>query len=151
LRLETEPGTHSGLGLDLYTHATSPIRRYLDLVIQRQLSHFLTGKPPVYDREKLEEIRMSVEPALKNLARVRINRMRYWTLKFLRQHVGKSFPALVLDVLNTKYRIVLTDVLLVREIKRKESVSLSPGQATTVRVTKSDPWEDLLELELAHG
>jgi exoribonuclease-2 len=37
--LNTEPKRHSGLGLDYYVTATSPIRKYFDLVTQRQLLH----------------------------------------------------------------------------------------------------------------
>nr|WP_246495364.1 ribonuclease R family protein [Ameyamaea chiangmaiensis] len=41
------PGRHAGLGLKVYTHATSPIRRYADLVVQRALFHVLAGLAPV--------------------------------------------------------------------------------------------------------
>ena len=46
LHISTVPAKHSGLGVDLYTQATSPIRRYLDLVIQRQLQCFPSGERP---------------------------------------------------------------------------------------------------------
>jgi hypothetical protein len=36
---------HTGLGLDVYTHASSPLRRYADLVNQRWLRHSLFGTP----------------------------------------------------------------------------------------------------------
>jgi len=37
-RLSLTPGTHSGLGLSAYTQASSPIRRYADLITQRQFT-----------------------------------------------------------------------------------------------------------------
>lgn len=39
------PGPHAGLGLDQYVQATSPLRRYLDLVVHQQLRAFLRGEP----------------------------------------------------------------------------------------------------------
>ncbi len=43
-------GGHAGLGLDCYTHASSPLRRYADLVNQRWLTHaVLGGAAPVSD------------------------------------------------------------------------------------------------------
>ncbi|MCP4666239.1 MAG: RNB domain-containing ribonuclease, partial [Deltaproteobacteria bacterium] len=48
LHIDTAAGPHSGLGLDAYTHATSPIRRYADLVSQRQVRSFLVGAGAVY-------------------------------------------------------------------------------------------------------
>ncbi len=151
LYIDTAPSSHSGLGLDVYTQATSPIRRYLDLVVQRQISSFLMGKGPIYNEEKLEEIRTSVGPIVKALAMVKRNRIRYWTLKFFGQHLGEGYKAIVLDELKNKYRIVLEDFLLLAELKRQNGVILAPGQEILVEVKKSDPWEDLLELAYADG
>jgi exoribonuclease-2 len=140
------PNPHSGLGVDLYTQATSPIRRYLDLVVQRQLTSFLQ-KTPVYDEENLEEIRVAVEPLVKSLGRIQRNRLRYWTLKYLGMNRGKTFKALVLDELKNKYRIVLTDFLMVTDFKRQDGIIFSKGQEILVSVKKADPWDDMITLE----
>jgi exoribonuclease-2 len=52
LHIDTDPSPHTGLGLDVYTHVSSPIRRYLDLVVQRQIKGFLMGMGPTYDEDK---------------------------------------------------------------------------------------------------
>jgi exoribonuclease-2 len=145
--IDSAPSPHCGLGLDVYTQATSPIRRYLDLVVQRQISSFLMGKGPIYNEESLGKIRTSVEPVMKDLAMVKRNRIRYWTLKFLGERLRERYRAIVLDELKNKYRIVLKDFLLLAEVKRQDGVILSPGQEILVEVKKSYPWEDLLELE----
>ena len=46
--MDLTPSPHWGLGLPCYTFATSPIRRYLDLVIHRQLLAVVSGHPPIY-------------------------------------------------------------------------------------------------------
>ena len=147
LQIKTSPAPHTGLGLDIYTHATSPIRRYLDLVSQRQIMSFFRGTKPIYDEKELEEIRLFIEPAIKDLARVKRNRQRYWILKYLCQHRGEKFKAQVLNELKTKYRIVLKDFLLLAEIKQQTGMIFSPGQEILVEVQKADPWDDLLRLE----
>lgn len=151
LQIDTSPGPHSGIGLDLYTHVTSPLRRYLDLVIQRQIGSFIAGEKPVYSGKELEEIRVFVEPAIRNLELASRNRQRYWVLKFLSQHEGESYRAVVLDELKTKYRIVLSDFFLVTEIKRRNGKILAPGQEILVEVKKADPWDDELKLSYAVG
>ncbi|MBW2093518.1 MAG: RNB domain-containing ribonuclease [Deltaproteobacteria bacterium] len=149
LKISTKPAPHSGLGLDVYTNATSPIRRYLDLVAQRQVISFLSEKPLPYDEENLEELRMIIEPTLKALERVRRNRIRYWTLKYLGQHIGKKYRAMVLDVLKSKYRILLLDFLHIAELRQNGEAGMYPGQQFNVVIKKSDPWDDILEVSYA--
>ena len=90
---------------------------------------------------------MSVEPLLKGLERVKRNRIRYWIQKYLLQHIGEKFPALVLDTLKNRCRILLTDFLLVAQMKREEGQDFAEGEQIMVTVKKSDPWNDLLNLE----
>jgi len=151
LQIDTSPGPHSGIGLNLYTNVTSPLRRYLDLVIQRQIGSFIAGDKPVYSKKELEEIRVFVEPVIRNLALARRNRQRYWVLKFLSQHQGERYRAVILDELKSKYRIVLSDFFLVTEIKRRNGKILGPGQEILVEVKKSDPWDDELKLSYVVG
>ncbi|MFC4336960.1 RNB domain-containing ribonuclease [Salininema proteolyticum] len=49
-------GGHHGLQLPYYTHATSPLRRYADLVNQRIIFDRLDGRDAHYDFERLEEL-----------------------------------------------------------------------------------------------
>ncbi len=147
LHISTVPGKHSGLGVDLYSQATSPIRRYLDLVIQRQLQCFLLGKDLLYHDEDLEELRISVEPVLKRVAIIKRSRIRYWTLKYLSLHKGEVFEALVLDEMKSKYRVILKDFMLLSDLKRQNGVILPTGQRIRVKIKKADPCDDILTLE----
>jgi exoribonuclease II len=149
LRISTKPGPHSSLGLEQYTNATSPLRRYLDLVAQRQLKAFLSEGRFFYDANALEEMRMTIEPTLKEQGRVRQNRTRYWTLKYLQGRPGAKYRATVLDVLKTKYRILLMDFLHITELKQETKIGLYCGQQFSVVIKKADPWEDFLEVSYA--
>jgi ribonuclease R len=51
-----EPAAHFGLNLHCYTHASSPIRRYADLVTQRQIAAALGGGPLPHTREEIAAI-----------------------------------------------------------------------------------------------
>jgi exoribonuclease-2 len=146
LQIDTVPNPHCGLGLDVYIHATSPLRRYFDIVVQRQITGFLMGMGPVYDEKKLEEIRTSVETVTRENERIKRNSLRYWILKFLSQHQGEIYKALILDELKARYRVVLPELLMVAELKRQNGVILSRGQGILVKVKKAEPWEDVLEL-----
>jgi exoribonuclease-2 len=145
--IETSAGSHSGLGLDTYVQVTSPIRRYFDLLVQRQIRSFLMGEVPVYDKKGLEELRIFVEPVIKDCMVIKRNRIRYWTLKYLSQHRGETYNAVVIDELRRKYRIVLCDFFLIAEIARRDGVIMRPGEEFLVQVERVNPWNDVLKLE----
>jgi exoribonuclease-2 len=148
LSLHTEPKPHSGLGVDMYTTVSSPIRRYFDLLVQRQIKNYLCRSAPLYAREDLERKRLVLEPLLKSIELLTRNSTRYWIQKYLAQHIGEKFPALVLDAIRSKYRVLLTDVFLIAEVKRENGQTLHEGQEITVKIRKSDPWEDYLKVDI---
>ena len=148
LSIHTEPKPHSSLGVDMYTTVTSPIRRYYDLLVQRQIRNYLRHGAPLYSREEIEKRRLVLDPLLKSIELLTRNSTRYWIQKYLAQHVGKKFPALVLDVIRNKYRVLLTDVLIIAEVKRENGQNLHEGQEITVKIRKSDPWEDYLKVDI---
>jgi exoribonuclease-2 len=148
LSIHTEPKPHSSLGVDMYTTVSSPIRRYYDLLVQRQIRNYLRLGVPLYTREDMEKKRLLLDPLLKSIELLTRNSTRYWIQKYLAQHVGEKFPAFVLDVIRNKYRVLLSDVLLIAEVKRENGQSLHEGQEITVKIRKSDPWEDYLKVDI---
>ncbi len=147
LEIDDKPRAHSGLGLDVYTNVSSPIRRYFDLIIQRQIRNVLLGMEPPYRSEDLEKRRVVLESLLRDLERMKRNRLRYWILRHMLQRQEKVFGALVMGVAKTKYKIALTDFLLIAEMKRQNGQDLQEGQRILVKAKKVDPWEDILRLE----
>jgi len=97
-RLSLTPGTHSGLGLSAYTQASSPIRRYADLVTQQQFTAFLQGKPIPYDREELLRILANAETTEQEVRSIEDRSTNYWILEYLsREKIGQPMNAVVLD------------------------------------------------------
>ncbi|MGD8468383.1 MAG: ribonuclease catalytic domain-containing protein, partial [Desulfobacterales bacterium] len=77
--LNAKPDSHSGLGLDAYITATSPIRKYSDLVNQRQIRAAL-GLETAYSAEQITEIIKSLELPMSYVGRFQYTRHRYWLL-----------------------------------------------------------------------
>ena len=147
--MELSPSPHWGLGLPCYTFATSPIRRYLDLVIHRQLLAVVSGQPPPYRPEDLEQILTTIEPAMRRAGQLKTRRLRYWLLKHLSTRIGQKLEALVLDKLPHRYRLMLPDILLELFMTAPASVKLSPGDTVLVRLDRVNPREDQIKVSLA--
>ena len=125
--MDLTPSPHWGLGLPCYTFATSPIRRYLDLVTHRQLLAVVSGQAPIYTPADLEQILTTIEPAMRRAGQLKTRRLRYWLLKYLSTRVGQRLEALVLDSLPHRYRLMFPDILLELFMAAPASVKLSPG------------------------
>ncbi len=99
-KISTLPGRHHGLGVREYLQATSPIRRFLDLVIQRQIACTLAGSQPPYSEESVAGIAQRAEVQRKELASVEGQRRRYWILRFFEQRMSEGrtdYDAIVLE------------------------------------------------------
>jgi exoribonuclease-2 len=147
--MDLNPQPHWGLGLPQYTFATSPIRRYLDLVIHRQILSLLVGAPPYYGPQELEKIVSVIEPAMRRAGLLKTLRLRYWLLKYLAGRVGQKLEALVVDVMPHRSRLLLPDMLLDVSFTPPASLRLKPGDLVHVRLDKVSPREDQIKVSLA--
>jgi len=94
-RLSLHPEFHAGVGLDYYAQASSPIRRYMDLVLQRQLLAALAQPPTVaYQADELLTVLANAEAAEADGKELERRAKRYWILRYLeRTAIGRPLEA----------------------------------------------------------
>src|SRR6056300_627675 len=83
-----QPGRDFGLGLDPYTRATSPLRRYSDLLVHQQLRAFISGTPLISEADMLARM-AEAELGGGNTAMAERLSNRHWTLLYMQQHPDK--------------------------------------------------------------
>ncbi|THB80681.1 MAG: RNB domain-containing ribonuclease [Desulfobacteraceae bacterium] len=140
----TDPEMHAGLGVDAYVTATSPIRRYHDLLTQRQIRAILGYESP-YSRHELEEILQNLAIPISNTNKVQFMRRRYWILKYLETQRGNSFEALVLDPFRDYYNVLVKEFMLETKLPAS-GMRLKHGDIVQVTIQHADARRDQLSL-----
>ncbi|MGM9861109.1 MAG: ribonuclease R, partial [Muribaculaceae bacterium] len=85
---------HYGLGFDFYTHFTSPIRRFPDMMVHRLLDRYLNGGRSV-NAEKLEDLcnhSSAMEQLAANAERASI---KYKQVEYMADHLGEVYSGVI--------------------------------------------------------
>ncbi len=88
---------HYGLAFDYYTHFTSPIRRYPDVMVHRLLQRYLDGKNSV--KEEKYEDKCSHSSDMENLAsNAERDSIKYMQVKYMQDHKDQNFLGVISGV-----------------------------------------------------
>lgn len=147
--IDTNPEPHNGLGLGSYTTLTSPVRKYLDLVTQRQLLSLLKKEKPEHDLNSLEKIAESSQLILTKAAIVEQEREKYWLIKKMQTNIGQKKEALVLGKKFKGHRILLTEFFMDLTVRPPKGAELTPGETIYIIIEKTDPFNGTVQVSIA--
>ncbi len=103
---------HFALAAAAYTHFTSPIRRYPDLVIHRILAQQLDSAAAVLDEARLHELGNDTSFSERRAAEAERELIEWKKVKFMEERVGEDFDALVISTTKYGFFVELTELFV---------------------------------------
>jgi exoribonuclease II len=146
VKMSTSPAPHQGLGVSQYAWSSSPMRRYVDLINQRQLVALLRNETPPYTKQS-DDLLIAVrnfEMVYSVYGEFQRAMERYWCLRWLLQENIHTTSAQVI-----KENLVLLDRLPL--IVRVPSLpQVLPGTYVELEISEIDLLERSLNAKFLH-
>ncbi len=131
-RLVDEPAPHFGLGLPIYTRATSPLRRYSDLLVHQQLRAWLRGELLIEAQAVVARVG-EAEAAAAAIRRSERLSNQHWKLVWLRDHPDWWGEAVVVDREERKHVLLIPDLALETRVRLQGDPTLSSALLVSPR------------------
>ena len=142
----TTPAAHFSLGLQAYVQATSPIRRYGDLLVQRQLLAHSQGLDPLSSDAMLDLIN-KMEIGIRQAVAISREDQRHWQQVWFEDHSQGQWPAIFLRWLRPQDQLGLVHVEeLGMDLAAECPDGCQPAQNLVLRVQLVDSLRDQLRL-----
>ncbi len=131
-RLVGAPDTHAGLGLPIYTRATSPLRRYSDLLVHQQIRAWLSGRE-LLSAEQVTERIGEAELAATAVRRAERLSNLHWKLIYLRDHPGWRGEAVIVVKEERRILGLIPDLALETRLRSRDGLELDKRLGVVLR------------------
>ena len=157
---------HYGLGFEFYTHFTSPIRRYADVLVHRVLEQNLGRAQFRANKDELEGHCRHISERERAAVKAERESTSYFQVLYIRDHIGEHFEGTVNGVIERGVFVQLDDnycegfvpfetmsdryeldAARLVATGRKSGRKLQMGSAVTVQIVSADP--DTRRIEMA--
>ena len=118
LIISTKSSPHHGLGLDSYVQFTSPIRRYHDSILMRQVNFYLEKSRSLFDEEFLKKTLQSLNSNFEISKNCSKNLYKFWVLKYLKENKIFNQTVYVYFELKKKYIIYFNKFNIFHDIDK---------------------------------
>ncbi len=159
---------HYGLSFPYYTHFTSPIRRYPDMMVHRILTDYIKGEKSK-NKDKYEDMCKHSSEMEKRAAEAERASIKYKQVEFMKEHIGEDFDGIISGVTEWGFYVELNEskcegLVHIREldddyyffdednysiIGRRNKKTYQLGDPVKIKIVKADLEKKQLDYTLA--
>lgn len=159
---------HYGLSFPYYTHFTSPIRRYPDMMVHRMLTDYIKGEKSK-NKDKYEDMCKHSSEMEKRAAEAERASIKYKQVEFMKEHIGEDFDGIISGVTEWGFYVELNEskcegLVHIREldddyyffdednysiIGRRNKKTYQLGDPVKIKIVKADLEKKQLDYTLA--
>ena len=130
-QLRSTQAPHAGLGLEVYSQATSPLRRYMDLVVHQQIRAYIRGQDLLGDQEVLERVGRaeSISGSVRQTERLS---NRHWSLVYLLEHPAWQGKGILVDKRQRRGTVLVEGLGLETQVHLPTDIPLNSTLSLTL-------------------
>jgi len=122
-KLSVKHSLHSGLGLEAYLRVTSPMRRYLDLLVQQQLVRFINKSDLLNDSDVKERIKV-VNASVSKVNKATRQSVEHFRCVYFKQNKQWEGEGVIVETKGQKASVLIPELAMITQIKFKSKVDL---------------------------
>ena len=122
-KLSVKHSLHSGLGLEAYLRVTSPMRRYLDLLVQQQLVRFITKNDLLNETDIKERIK-AVNASMSKINKATRQSVEHFRCVYFKQNKQWEGEGVIVETKGQKASVLIPELAMITQIKFKSKVDL---------------------------
>ncbi len=115
--------SHAGLGLSSYVRVTSPIRRYLDLLVQQQLVRFINNQTTLEDSLIKQRI-TQVNTVISRVNKATRQSIEHFKCLFLKQNNNWRGRGIIVDLNSNKATLLIPEIAMITQLKLNSKAQL---------------------------
>ena len=135
----SKPEAHKSLGVTSYVQMTSPIRRYMDLLMQRQLISWLEEQKIYYSESELEDTNTRVSLATREIKNAQRSRHRYWLIRYLLEKDIKGATGYVSSKGYNGFNVYIPEFLIELALSNAGGRVFDIGSELSLSIWGADP------------
>jgi len=123
-KITPKASLHAGLGLSCYVRVTSPIRRYLDLLVQQQLVRFINNQTTLYDNQIKQRITQA-NAVISRVNKATRQSIEHFKCLFLKQNNNWCGKGIIVDLNGNKATVLIPEIAMITQLKLKSKATIN--------------------------